>query len=89
MGCYKVYNKITKLEIENVSDIRDSYFLTMTSFQPLYGKFSDIFGRKSALLFAYTTFGLGCLFCAVARNMGELVAARVFASASTFNHGYG
>jgi MFS family permease len=56
-----------------------SYFLTLTSFQPLYGKLSDIFGRKPALLFAYAVFGLGCLFCGLARNLKELVAARAFA----------
>ncbi|KAI1614453.1 major facilitator superfamily domain-containing protein [Exophiala viscosa] len=57
--------------------IATSYFLTLTSFQPLYGKLSDIFGRKPCLLFAYTIFGLGCLFCGLARNINELIAARV------------
>ena len=56
-----------------------SYFLTVSSFQPLYGKLSDIFGRKPALLFGYTIFGIGCLFCGLARNMNELIAARAFA----------
>lgn len=55
------------------------YFLTLTSVQPLYGKLSDVFGRKSSLLFAYAVFGLGCLFCGLARNMNELIAARAFA----------
>lgn len=55
----------------------DRYFLTLASFQPLYGKLSDIFGRKPALLFAYAIFGIGCLGCGLARNMNELVAARV------------
>lgn len=55
------------------------YFLTLTSFQPLYGKLSDIFGRKSCLLFAYSIFGIGCLACGLARNMNELIAARAFA----------
>ncbi|OOQ91150.1 MFS multidrug transporter [Penicillium brasilianum] len=58
--------------------IATSYFLTLTSFQPLYGKLSDIFGRKPCLLFAYAIFGLGCLFCGLARNINELIAARVF-----------
>ncbi|PGH13873.1 hypothetical protein AJ80_06142 [Polytolypa hystricis UAMH7299] len=58
--------------------IATSYFLTLTSFQPLYGRLSDIFGRKACLLFAYTVFGLGCIFCGVARDMKELIAARVF-----------
>lgn len=57
--------------------IATSYFLTLTSFQPLYGKLSDIFGRKPCLLFAYAIFGIGCLFCGLARNINELIAARV------------
>ncbi|KAL7902345.1 MFS general substrate transporter [Trichoderma sp. TUCIM 5745] len=55
------------------------YFLTLTSFQPLYGKLSDIFGRKACLLFAYAVFGLGCLGCGLAQSMTQLCIARAFA----------
>ncbi|CAC9890517.1 MFS general substrate transporter [Aureobasidium pullulans] len=65
--------------LNNVSWIATAYFLTLTSFQPLYGKMSDIFGRKSCLLFAYLVFGLGCLACGLAQNMNQLIAARAFA----------
>ncbi|EMD35155.1 hypothetical protein CERSUDRAFT_54409, partial [Gelatoporia subvermispora B] len=65
--------------LQNTSWIATGYMLTMTSFQPLYGKLSDIFGRKSCLIFAYVVFALGCLFCGLARNMPELIAARAFA----------
>ncbi|CAD0093207.1 unnamed protein product [Aureobasidium mustum] len=65
--------------LNNVSWIATAYFLTLTSFQPLYGKMSDIFGRKSCLLFAYAVFGLGCLFCGLAQDMNQLIAARAFA----------
>ncbi|KAL2848133.1 hypothetical protein BJY01DRAFT_233999 [Aspergillus pseudoustus] len=58
--------------------IATSYFLTLTSFQPLYGKLSDIFGRKACLLFAYAIFGIGCLGCGIAQNIYQLIAARVF-----------
>lgn len=57
--------------------IATSYFLTLTSFQPLYGKLSDIFGRKACLLWAYAIFGTGCLFCGLAQNIHQLIAARV------------
>lgn len=59
--------------------IATAYFLTLTSFQPLYGKLSDIFGRKSCLLFAYIIFGLGSVACGLAQNMEQLIAARAFA----------
>ncbi|KAJ7838877.1 major facilitator superfamily domain-containing protein, partial [Mycena leptocephala] len=35
-----------------VSWVPSAYLLTSTCFQPLYGRFSDIFGRKSALALA-------------------------------------
>ncbi|PUU81009.1 major facilitator superfamily domain-containing protein [Tuber borchii] len=66
-------------ELNKTSWISTAYLLTTTSFQPLYGKLSDIFGRKPALLFSYAIFGIGCLCCGLARSMGELIAARAFA----------
>ncbi|KAF5383061.1 hypothetical protein D9615_004820 [Tricholomella constricta] len=66
-------------QLQNTSWIATAYMLTTTSFQPLYGKLSDIFGRKACLLFAYTIFAIGCLGCGLARNMTELIASRAFA----------
>lgn len=37
--------------LRSVSWIATSYFLSMTCAQPLYGKLSDVFGRKPCLLF--------------------------------------
>ncbi|RDW71244.1 MFS general substrate transporter-43 [Coleophoma cylindrospora] len=65
--------------LNSTSWIATGYYLTMTSFQPLYGKLSDIFGRKACILFAYAVFGIGCVFCGLARNIEELVLARAFA----------
>ncbi|KAF9524357.1 member of the major facilitator superfamily [Crepidotus variabilis] len=63
-------------ELQKTSWIATSYLLTITCVQPLYGKLSDIFGRKSCLLFSYTLFALGCLLCGLSRNMNELIASR-------------
>ncbi|KAI9700919.1 MAG: hypothetical protein M1820_006680 [Bogoriella megaspora] len=65
--------------LSSTSWIATAYFLTLTSFQPLYGKMSDIFSRKSCLLFAYAIFGLGCLWCGLAPTMMHLILARAFA----------
>lgn len=52
------------------------YFLTLTTFQPLYGKLSDIFGRKECLLFAYFVFGIGCLGCGLSQDIIQLCVSR-------------
>ncbi|KAI9313859.1 major facilitator superfamily domain-containing protein [Dichotomocladium elegans] len=50
--------------------------LSYTALQPLYGRISDAFGRKSALLFAVTVFFIGSLLCGAATDMWSLVIAR-------------
>lgn len=70
--------------LRNVSWIATAYFLTMTASQPLYGKLSDVFGRKACLLFAYVMFGIGSLGCGLTRSMQGLIAARVGQIASPY-----
>ncbi|GAC92702.1 hypothetical protein PHSY_000257 [Pseudozyma hubeiensis SY62] len=56
-----------------------SYLLTQTAFQPLYGRASDIFGRKPATLFASAIFLLGSLLCGLSQTFWQLCAARAIA----------
>jgi MFS family permease len=49
-----------------ISWITTSYLITSTAFQPLYGRFSDIFGRRACFFIATLTFLLGCLGCGLA-----------------------
>lgn len=53
-----------------------SYLVTSTAFQPLYGRVSDIFGRRICFFIASTTFGVGCLGCGVAGDIVLLNCAR-------------
>lgn len=46
-----------------------SYLVTSTAFQPLYGRFSDIFGRRVCFFVSTITFAAGCLGCGLATNM--------------------
>lgn len=46
-----------------------SYLITSTAFQPLYGRFSDIFGRRACFFTCTLTFMAGCLGCAIARDV--------------------
>ncbi|KAM5351493.1 hypothetical protein ACJ41O_004216 [Fusarium nematophilum] len=73
----KIGNELNALN--NTSWIATAYFLTLTSCQPLYGKLSDIFGRKPCLLFAYSVFAIGCLGCGLAQSMAQLCVARAVA----------
>ncbi|KXN67881.1 MFS general substrate transporter, partial [Conidiobolus coronatus NRRL 28638] len=63
----------------SVTWIAGGYMLTVVSFSPLFGKLSDIFGRKPAVLFCNLIFGVGCLGCALAVNMPMLIIFRVIA----------
>ncbi|RKP37888.1 major facilitator superfamily domain-containing protein [Dimargaris cristalligena] len=56
--------------------VASSYMLTTTALQPLYGKFSDIFGRVPAILFALVVFLVGCAICGAAQNIMTLIIAR-------------
>ncbi|OQO12629.1 hypothetical protein B0A48_02091 [Cryoendolithus antarcticus] len=75
------YGKIgSELHALNLTSwIATAYFLTLTSFQPLYGKLSDIFGRKACILSGYFLFGIGCLLCGLAQDINQLIGARAFA----------
>ncbi|KAF2202081.1 MFS general substrate transporter [Delitschia confertaspora ATCC 74209] len=46
-----------------------AYLVTSTAFQPLYGRFSDIFGRRICFFVSTITFAIGCLGCGLARNV--------------------
>lgn len=43
------------------------------------GRFSDIFGRKAATLFASAVFLIGSLGCGLSQTFWQLIAARAFA----------
>ncbi|KAK9463215.1 major facilitator superfamily-domain-containing protein [Lipomyces oligophaga] len=66
-------------EFRSVSWIVTGYLISQATFQPLYGKLSDIFGRKPILIFCNVSFGIGSVLCGVAPNLWFLVAARVIA----------
>ncbi|KAF8735581.1 hypothetical protein AX14_001833 [Amanita brunnescens Koide BX004] len=66
-------------QLQNTSWIATAYMLTQTSFQPLSGKLSDIFGRKTCLLTCYAIFTLGCLLSGLSTSMTQLVLSRAVA----------
>ncbi|PFH48548.1 hypothetical protein AMATHDRAFT_76666 [Amanita thiersii Skay4041] len=59
-----------------VSWVPAAFLLTSTSFQPLYGRFSDIFGRKAALTTAIAIFMIGNLISGFSKSINQLIIAR-------------
>lgn len=63
-------------DLENLPWIVTSYLLVSTAVTPLYGKLSDIHGRRPVLLIAIALFVIGSIACALSTNMLSLVLAR-------------
>lgn len=64
---------------EKLSWIATSYLLTNTIFQPLVGRISDVFGRRTVLIFAQFWFALGCLCCSLSQSVTQFAVARALA----------
>ncbi|CAI7577802.1 unnamed protein product [Penicillium glandicola] len=56
--------------------IASSYLLANAACIPLWGKISDIWGRKSIIVLANVIFLVGSLICALAHNMATIIAGR-------------
>ncbi len=63
-------------DVENLPFVVTAYLLAATAVTPLFGKLSDIHGRRAALLVAVAIFIVGSVACALAPTMWALVAAR-------------
>ncbi|OAP55882.1 hypothetical protein AYL99_10034 [Fonsecaea erecta] len=62
--------------LSSASWLVTSFVLALCASQPLYGKLSDIFGRRSNLSVAYIFFAVGCFLCGIGREYWHVVAGR-------------
>ncbi|WP_250000808.1 MDR family MFS transporter [Actinoplanes sp. M2I2] len=53
-----------------------AFLITSTISTPLYGKLSDLYGRRPFFLFAIAIFVVGSFLCGLSQNMYELAAFR-------------
>jgi EmrB/QacA subfamily drug resistance transporter len=60
----------------DLSWVVSAYLLASTVTIPLYGKLSDIYGRRLLFAIAITVFLVGSMLCGLASTMGELIAFR-------------
>lgn len=62
--------------LNHYSWVVTAYLLTSTASTPLYGKISDLYGRRPVYQFAIITFLIGSLLSGAAANMSQLIAFR-------------
>jgi EmrB/QacA subfamily drug resistance transporter len=62
--------------LTHLSWVVTAYLLASTITGPLYGKFGDLYGRKSTLQVAIVIFLVGSALCGIAQNMPELISFR-------------
>src|SRR5215207_4131853 len=63
--------------LEAYSWVFSGYMLTSTTTVPLYGKFSDLYGRRRVYTFAMLLFLAGSLLCGLAQTMPQLILFRL------------
>src|SRR6201991_1465846 len=61
---------------KNLSWVVTAYLLSTTVTVPLYGKLSDLYGRRRLFVVAITIFLVGSALCGLAQSMGQLIAFR-------------
>ena len=59
-----------------MASVTTAYLITSTVMTPIYGKLSDIFGRRPLFLIAISIFLVGSVLCGFATSMYELAAFR-------------
>ncbi|KAJ3865081.1 MFS general substrate transporter [Lentinula novae-zelandiae] len=58
-----------------------AYLMTSTAFQPLYGRLSDIFGQKAAIILAMGIYIFGNLIAGFSKSMIQIIVFRAIAGA--------
>lgn len=62
--------------LSELSWVATAYLLTSAVVTPLYGKISDLFGRKKIFITAIVIFLLGSILCGLSQNMTQLIFFR-------------
>src|SRR2546423_14578930 len=63
-------------DVENMPLVVTANLLCATAATPLYGKLSDIYGRRTMMLIAITVYAGGALACAPGPSLLTLILAR-------------
>nr|MCU0261621.1 MFS transporter [Ilumatobacteraceae bacterium] len=62
--------------LNQIAWVGTAYLLTSTAATPLFGKLSDLYGRRQMFQVAIVTFVIGSLLCGISQTMTQLVLSR-------------
>jgi MFS family permease len=62
-----------------LSWLASGYLIANAACQPLSGKLTDIFSRRTGLIFSNVFFAVGTLICGLAQSAEVVIAGRVIA----------
>ncbi|KAF2098394.1 putative MFS multidrug transporter [Rhizodiscina lignyota] len=62
-----------------LSWLATAYLISNAACQPLSGRLTDIFGRRTGLIWSNTLFAVGNLICGLAKSEGMIIIGRVIA----------
>lgn len=70
-----IINDLNGLDL--LSWVSAGYLLASTTMVPIYGKLSDLYGRRAVLLWGISIFLIGSVLCGIANDMLQLILYRV------------
>ena len=65
--------------LSDLSWLASAYFIANAASQPIAGRFTDVFGRRSGLIVCNVVFGIGTLLCGLAGSEWVIILGRVVA----------
>ncbi|KAI4274451.1 MAG: hypothetical protein LQ337_003932 [Flavoplaca oasis] len=65
--------------LSDLSWLASAYFIANAASQPIAGRFTDVFGRRSGLIISNVVFGFGTLLCGLANSEWVMILGRVVA----------
>lgn len=74
-------SKVFNVNISSIQWVVTSYLLAISVLLPVWGKISDLYGRKNIFGLGFIVFTAGSGFCGIASNLELLVLSRVIQAA--------
>ena len=73
-----IISKELRVTISSIQWVVTSYLLTISVLLLIWGKLSDLYGKKKIFTFGFIIFTIGSALCGISKNLELLVFSRIF-----------